>query len=123
MTNNLQWIVLSFGILVALAGLIAFFVSKEVGSNRIKLFGGEFELSKPALVIFVVGCAMVVASLYLSARPPMEEKRAGTASAPANDRLAHDMRFDVQPIKLSLEQCLSEGKKALKEGEFSIFKT
>jgi len=53
----------------------------------------------------------------------MEEKRAGTASAPANDRLAHDMRFDVQPIKLSLEQCLSEGKKALKEGEFSIFKT
>ena len=122
MTNSLQWIVVGFGILVGLAGLIAFFVSKEEGSNRMKLFGGEVELSRPALVVFVAGCVIVVASLYLSARQPVEEKSGGTESALANDRLAHDMRFSAKPIKLSPEQCLNEAKKALRAGAFSLSK-
>ncbi len=108
MTNTLQWTLLSFGILIALAGLIAFLMRKEEGSNRVKLFGGEFELSRPALVIILAGCTVAVASLYLPTRQPAEEKRAGTESASTNSGLAHDMRFDVEAIKLTagLFRCL-----------------
>lgn len=122
MPNNPQWIVLGFGIVVALAGLIAFFVRKDEGSNRIKLFGGEFELSTPALVIFLAGSAVAVASLYLPMAQPAAEERGGTESALTNNKTAHDMRFLSKPTKLSLEQCLDEGKKALKRGEFSVSK-
>jgi hypothetical protein len=51
-------IVMSFGVLVAVAGLALLFFRKEQAENRIKLFGQEFQISTPALVVFLVGCSI-----------------------------------------------------------------
>jgi hypothetical protein len=53
-------IVMSFGVLVAAAGLALLFFRKEQGENRIKLFGQEFQISTPALVVFLVGCSIFI---------------------------------------------------------------
>jgi ABC-type Co2+ transport system permease subunit len=58
---------LSFGVTFALIGLAAFFFGKKEGTNRIKMFGGEFESSSPAIIIFANGCAMAIASPFLQA--------------------------------------------------------
>jgi hypothetical protein len=118
---TIQWIVLIFGICVAVLGLSAFFFGKKEGANRIKFFGGEFESSSPAVLIFVIGCAVAVASLYFVPRQSVENKVGGTESATTNDRQAHDMRFSTKSMNLSLEQCLSETKKALKAADFPVF--
>jgi hypothetical protein len=48
-------IVMTFGALVAVAGLALLYFRKEQAENRIKLFGQEFQISTPALVVFLVG--------------------------------------------------------------------
>lgn len=53
-------IVMTFGALVAVAGLALLYVRKEQGENKIKLFGQEFQISTPALVVFLAGCAIFV---------------------------------------------------------------
>jgi hypothetical protein len=53
-------IVMSFGALMAAAGLALLFFRREQGENRIKLFGWEFQISTPALVVFLVGCFIFI---------------------------------------------------------------
>jgi hypothetical protein len=53
-------IVMSFGALVAAAGLSLLFFRREQGENLIKLFGQEFRISTPALVVFLVGCSIFI---------------------------------------------------------------
>jgi hypothetical protein len=60
-----QAFVMVFGALIACAGLILLFVLKEQAQSKIKLFGQEFEISTPALVVFLAGCAMVVLPLVV----------------------------------------------------------
>jgi len=53
-------IVMAFGALVAVVGLALLYLRKEQAENRIKLFGQEFQISTPALVVFLVGCAIFI---------------------------------------------------------------
>jgi hypothetical protein len=58
-------VVMTFGVLVAGTGLLLLFLRKEQGENRIKLFGQEFQISTPALVVFLVGCGVFIIPLVL----------------------------------------------------------
>ena len=53
-------IVMTFGALVAVAGLALLYFRKEQAENRIKLFGQEFQISTPELVVFLVGCGVFI---------------------------------------------------------------
>jgi len=53
-------LLMMFGALVAVAGLALLYFRKEQAENRIKLFGQEFQISTPALVVFLAGCAIFV---------------------------------------------------------------
>jgi hypothetical protein len=53
-------LVMSFGALVAAAGLALLFFRREQAENRIKIFGQEFQISTPALVVFLVGCSIFI---------------------------------------------------------------
>jgi hypothetical protein len=55
-----------FGAVIAIAGLLLLFLRKEQAQNKIKLFGQEFEISTPALVVFLAGCAVFVMPLVIS---------------------------------------------------------
>src|SRR5262249_38274952 len=65
MNVYLYAVVMIFGVLVAGTGLILLFLRKEQGENKIKLFGQEFQISTPALVVFLVGCAIFIIPLVL----------------------------------------------------------
>jgi hypothetical protein len=53
-------IVTLFGAIVAAFGLALLYFRREQAENRIKLFGQEFQISTPALVVFLVGCAIFI---------------------------------------------------------------
>lgn len=54
-----------FGALLALGGVLLLVYAKTSGANRIRAFSVEFELSTPALVVFLAGCALIVAPFLL----------------------------------------------------------
>ena len=58
-------IVMAFGALVAVFGLALLYFRKEQAENRIKLFGQEFQISTPALVVFLVGCGVFILPLVI----------------------------------------------------------
>ena len=60
-----QWVVLAIGVIFAFVGVVAFFVlawfkGGQRQENTVKILQAEFRLSHPALVIFIVGVALVV---------------------------------------------------------------
>src|SRR5438093_12205935 len=63
---TLQAMVMVFGAVIASAGLLLLFLRKEQAQNKIKLFGQEFAISTPALVVFLAGCAVFVMPLVIS---------------------------------------------------------
>jgi|SRR5215471_9324475 len=65
MDISLFAVVMTFGVLVAGCGLVLLFLRKEQGENKIKLFGQEFQISTPALVVFLAGCAVFVVPLVI----------------------------------------------------------
>ena len=72
----MNWAVMGFGAVVALLGLGLMYFGNQKGRNTIKAFGAEFVLSTPALVVFVVGAAILVLPFVR----PMEENSPETAS-------------------------------------------
>jgi hypothetical protein len=64
-TVTLQTMVMAFGAVIASAGLVLLFLRKEQTENKIKLLGQEFEISTPALVVFLAGCFMFVMPLVV----------------------------------------------------------
>jgi hypothetical protein len=58
-------IVMLFGAIVAAFGLALLYFRREQAQNRIKLFGQEFQISTPALVVFLVGCAIFILPVVL----------------------------------------------------------
>ncbi len=74
MTSTQQTVVMVFGALIALAGLVFYFYRKEEGKNRVQVLGQEFEVSTPALVIFLAGCLIFVLPFVV---PASAEQRAG----------------------------------------------
>jgi hypothetical protein len=65
MTDIQKIVVMAFGALIALAGLWLLFTRQEAGANRLKILGQEFEISTPALVVFLVGSAIFVLPFFL----------------------------------------------------------
>jgi hypothetical protein len=65
MTNIQMAVVMAFGALIAVAGLWLLFTKNESGANRLKILGQEFEISTPALVVFLVGSAIFVLPFFL----------------------------------------------------------
>jgi hypothetical protein len=65
MTNLQATIVMTFGALIAAAGLWLLFTKNEAGANRLKILGQEVEISTPALVVFLVGSAIFVLPFFL----------------------------------------------------------
>jgi hypothetical protein len=57
--------VMVFGALMAIAGIVLIFYAKSPGSNRIRAFTVEFELSTPALVVFLAGCGLMLSPFLL----------------------------------------------------------
>jgi len=53
-------LLMTFGALVAVVGLALLYFRKEQAENKIKFLGQEFQISTPALVVFLVGCAIFV---------------------------------------------------------------
>lgn len=59
-------LLMAFGALVAVVGLALLYFRKEQAENKIKFLGQEFEISTPALVVFLVGCAIFVLPSVIS---------------------------------------------------------
>src|SRR5262249_9774939 len=59
-TDSIQIVVMAFGAVVAVVGLVLMFVGKTEGRNAVRAFGAEFELSTPALVVFLIGAGIFV---------------------------------------------------------------
>src|SRR5437879_5851662 len=79
MTNSQQAIVMTFGAMIAVAGLVLLFYRTEEGKNRIKLFGQEIEISTPGVLVFLVGSGIFVMPFVL----PLQKLRDdGLPSAP-----------------------------------------
>ncbi len=68
MTITQYAIIMVFGALVAGAGLLLLVLRKEQAENKIKLFGQEFQISTPALVVFLVGCGVFIIPVLIPAR-------------------------------------------------------
>jgi len=121
MISIVQWIIMGFGMALALAGLLLFVFRQEKGTNRVKLLGQEFVLSTPALVIFISGCAVVViATLSLSEKKlAQEEIKGGTSSNQAIEKQAHEIRFLAKPVKMPRDECMTKGKEALNRSGFT----
>ena len=60
MTEIERYFLMAFGALLAIVGIVLFARKSGSGQNKLKFFGAEFELSAPSLVIFVLGCGLVV---------------------------------------------------------------
>ena len=56
MIVTVQALVMMFGAVTAAAGLVLMVLRQEGGRNTIKIMGQEFEISTPALVVFLSGC-------------------------------------------------------------------
>jgi hypothetical protein len=63
MIVTVQALVMVFGAVTAGAGLVLMFLRQEGGRNTIKVMGQEFEISTPALVVFLTGCVIFVLPL------------------------------------------------------------
>ncbi len=67
-TVTLQTMVMAFGAVIAIAGLVLLFLRKEQADSKVKLLGQEFEISTPALVVFLAGCFVFVMPLVIPIR-------------------------------------------------------
>ena len=63
---------MAFGALVAVVGLALLYFRKEQAENKIKFLGQEFEISTPALVVFLVGCGIFVLPTVLQMQSQKE---------------------------------------------------
>src|SRR5262245_8453661 len=70
MTVSLYAMLMTFGALVAAAGLVLLFIRQEQGQNKIRILGQEFQISTPALVVFLAGCALVIMPPALQMKNP-----------------------------------------------------
>jgi hypothetical protein len=65
MTPLQQSLVMGFGALVVVASVALLFFRSDVGNSRIKIVGQEFEISTPALVVFLAGCGIFVLPFFV----------------------------------------------------------
>jgi hypothetical protein len=63
MVITVQSMIMLFGAMVAAAGVLLLFLRNDQGQNKIKILSQEFEISTPALVVFLCGCCIFVLPL------------------------------------------------------------
>jgi len=88
-----QALVMVFGALLALAGLALLVFRRDQGQNKIRVLGQEFEISTPALVVFLAGCAIFVIPFWTSAdlsKPIIAIGARSTSTAPGSIAAAVD---------------------------------
>jgi hypothetical protein len=82
MTEIEKLAIMGFGAVIAVVGLVMLFRGKSgEGRNVLKAFGAEFELSGPAIVVFLVGAGMFLVPLLLTGR--FDRERQGTGAPQA----------------------------------------
>jgi hypothetical protein len=94
MTETQQIVTMVFGAAVAVAGIaLMFFGRSESSRNHVKLLGMEFDLSTPALAVFLVGSGLFVLPHFLprvdtpqSARSPTPPPEPSSTSDGAPER-------------------------------------
>ena len=88
MTDLQALLSMAFDAAVALAGLVLLFRRDEgVAGNKFKAFGLEFEITTPALVVFLAGCGLFVLPHFLPPKPttpnaPPRVSETATAKGP-----------------------------------------
>ena len=106
MTSVAQWVAMIFGIVMAFIGLILFFFRPEEGKNRIKLFGLEFEISKSALIIFLVGCGVFampfLLPVLLHEKKVVQEGKTGTAIKQDIDVMAPHIQLRWKQVEIPM---------------------
>jgi hypothetical protein len=81
--NPIQIAVLALGALFAIAGIALFAKRGISGKNSIKIGGMEFQLSGSSLVVFVLGCGLVVVAARLETKAGPESSPKETARSPS----------------------------------------
>ena len=95
MTNIQMAVVMAFGALIAVAGLWLLFTKNEAGANRLKILGQEFEISTPALLVFLVGSAIFVLPFFL---PRLHETGGGwLVNSPLKELLPGTFTEEKEP--------------------------
>ena len=118
------WVAMTFGIVIAFIGLILFFFRPEEGKNRIKLFGLDFEISKSAIIVFLVGCGVFsmpfVLPVLLPEKKPVQEGKTGTAIQ-QDDLIAPHIQLRWEPVEnlMSQDVFINKGKEALNRSRFT----
>jgi hypothetical protein len=69
-----EYSLIGFGALVAILGIWVFIFKKQEGKNVVKIFGQEFEISAPALVIVIIGCGMAIFPFWSHQKASAEVK-------------------------------------------------
>jgi len=121
----MQWIAVALGIVIAFVGLLLFVFRKEEGSNRVKVLGQEVEVSKPALVIFIAGCALVGLAVWLSEKRPVQDSKGSGTLNQVSDRLSPfvQIRWTLLEARPSLDERITRGKVALDSAGFTGIET
>jgi hypothetical protein len=95
MTAIQATIVMIFGGAIAVAGILLLFYVKSESATRITIAGFQVELTAPALVVFLGGCALIIAPALLPTTEPPDSEfdgangaNGGVSSAPAKSRAA-----------------------------------
>jgi hypothetical protein len=104
MNAAIQIAVLVLGAIFAIAGIALFAKRGISGQNTIKIAGVEFQLAGSSLVVFVVGCGLIVIAARMQT-----SSREETKSPLRLDRLPHHRQVR-QPPSHSLRR-ISTGRK------------
>jgi hypothetical protein len=68
--NELQIVIVTvLGAALALLGAWLMLFRRDLGANRGKIFGIEFEVSTPALVVLLAGCGLLIFPAFVPHRP------------------------------------------------------
>ena len=78
-------IVMVFGALLAIAGIVLLVIRNDQAQNKIKLLGQEFQISTPALVVFLAGCGVFILPLVMPSKnePTFVIRLPGQTTVPA----------------------------------------
>lgn len=84
-------IIMAVGAVTMTIGVLLMIFSPTQGANRIKFFGQEAEVSTPALIVFIVGAALLVVPLVM----PADGTGTDTRGVSGNDVAASSVADDT----------------------------
>jgi hypothetical protein len=76
MPQTVVYAIMLFGVAVAVAGLVLLFLREhDAAESSFELFGQKIRLTSTGLVVFIVGCGLVLMPLYLHVPPRIDKPR------------------------------------------------